>query len=123
MSRKPAPLQPVPEETARVARAIFLKGNPSLTLRDQLGVIFQDDDCVDLSPNDGHPGLSPWRFALITIIQFHENLANRHAAEAVWACIDWTSLLGLALTDAGGDFSVLRAFRDRLLAGSTEERL
>ncbi len=29
MSLKPAPIQPVPEETARVARAAFRKGNPS----------------------------------------------------------------------------------------------
>jgi transposase len=123
MSLKPTPIQPVPEETARVARAAFPKGNPYLTLRDQLGVIFQDDDCVDLYPNDGHPGLSPWRLALITIIQFRENLADRQAAEAVRARIDWKYLLGLALTDAGCDFSVLSAFRDRLLAGSAAERL
>ena len=47
MSLKPTPIQPVPAETARVARAAFPKGNPYLTLRDQLGVIFQDDDFVD----------------------------------------------------------------------------
>src|ERR687893_713036 len=28
MSLKPSPIQPVPEETARVARAVFRKGNP-----------------------------------------------------------------------------------------------
>jgi transposase len=123
MSLKPTPIQPVPEETARVARAAFPKGNPYLTLRDQLGVIFQDDDFVDLYPNDGHPGLSPWRLALITIIQFRENLADRQAAEAVRARIDWKYLLGLELTDAGFDFSVLSECRDRLLAGSAEERL
>jgi transposase len=94
MSLKPTPIHPVPEETARVARAAFPTGNPSLTLRDQRGVIFQDDDFVDLYPNDGHPGLSPWRFALITIIQFRENLADRQAAEAVRARIDWKYLLG-----------------------------
>src|SRR5918992_1105098 len=107
MSLQPTPIQPVPEETARVARAAFPKGNPYLTLRDQLGVIFPDDDFVDLSPDNGQPGLSPWRLALITIMQFRENLADRQTAEAVRARIDWKYLLGLDLTDAGFDFSAL----------------
>jgi transposase len=123
MSLKLHPIQSVPEETARVARAAFPKGNPYLTLRDQLGVIFKDDDFADLYPNNGHPGLSPWRLAWITIMQFRENLADRQAAEAVRARIDWKYLLGLDLTDAGFDFSVLSEFRDRLLADSAEERL
>ena len=37
MSLKPDPIQPVPEETARIARAAFRKGNPLLGLRDELG--------------------------------------------------------------------------------------
>lgn len=32
----------VPEETARVARAAFPKGNPYLTLRDELKTIYTD---------------------------------------------------------------------------------
>jgi len=56
-------------------------------------------------------------------MQFRENLADRQAAEAVPARIDWKYLLGLELTDPGCDFSVLSEFRDRLLAGSAEERL
>ena len=42
MSLRPAVIQPVPEETARVARAAFRKGNPLLSLRDELGAIFAD---------------------------------------------------------------------------------
>src|SRR5215813_14217488 len=56
-------------------------------------------------------------------MQFRENLADRQAAEAVRARIDWKYLLGLALTDAGFDFSVRSAFRDRLLASRREELL
>src|SRR4030095_10487895 len=52
-----------------------------------------------------------------------ENLADRQAAEAVRARIDWKYLLGLDLTDPGVDFSVLSEFRDRVLAGSAEELL
>ena len=56
-------------------------------------------------------------------MQFRENLADRQAAEAVRARIDWKYLLGLELTDPGFDFSVLSEFRDRLLAGNAEELL
>jgi transposase len=56
-------------------------------------------------------------------MQFRENLADRQAAEAVRARIDWKYLLGLDLTDPGFDFSVLSEFRDRLLAGSAGELL
>jgi transposase len=56
-------------------------------------------------------------------MQFRENLADRQAAEAVRARIDWKYLLSLDLTDPGFDFSVLSEFRDRLLAGDAEELL
>jgi transposase len=123
MSLRLHPLEPVPEDTARVAHAAFSKGNPYLMLRDALGPIFQDEDFAALFPACGQPGLPPWRLALITIMQFRENLADRQAAEAVRARIDWKYLLGLELTDPGFDFSVLSAFRARLLEGSAEELL
>lgn len=123
MSLRPEPLEPVPEQTAQVARAAFPKGHPYLTLRAELGTIFQDDDFADLYAHEGQPGLSPWRLALVTIMQFREHLADRQAAEAVRARIDWKYLLGLELTDPGFDFSVLSEFRDRLLSGHAEERL
>jgi transposase len=123
MSLHPHIVEPVPEETARVAHAAFPKGHPYLTFRDALGTIFQDEDFTALFPAWGQPGLPPWRLALVTIMQFREHLADRQAAEAVRARIDWKYLLSLELTDPGFDFSVLSEFRDRLLAGSAEELL
>jgi transposase len=123
MSLHPNIVEPVPEETARVAHAAFPKGHPYLTFRDALGTIFQDEDFIALFPAWGQPGLPPWRLALVTLMQFRENLADRQAAEAVRARIDWKYLLSLELTDPGFDFSVLSAFRDRLLAGSAEALL
>ena len=123
MSLHPQPMTPVPEQTARVAHAAFPKGHPYLMLRDHLGTIFQDEDFATLFPAWGYPGLPPWRLALVTILQFRENLADRQAAEAVRARIDWKYLLSLELTDPGFDFSVLSEFRDRLLAGSAEALL
>jgi transposase len=89
MPLKSSLIQPVPDEAARIAKAAFRKGNPLLTLRDELGTIFADADFADLFPKLGQPGLPPWRLALITILRFRENLADRQAAEAVRARIDW----------------------------------
>jgi transposase len=123
MSLHPHVIEPVPEDPARVARAAFPKGHPYLTFRDALGTIFQDEDFAALCPASGQPGLSPWRLALVTLLQFRENWADRQAAEAVRARIDWKYLLSLELTEPGFDFSVLSEFRDRLLAGSAEALL
>src|SRR5687767_8936084 len=120
---KTSPIEPVPEGTARVAKAAFRKGNPLLSLRDELGAIFVDADFANLFPKLGQPGLPPWRLALITLLQFREDLPDRRAAEAVRTRIDWKYLLGLELTDPGFDHSVLCEFRARLLEGSAEERL
>ena len=67
MSLRPHALEPVPEETARVARAAFPKGNPYLLLRDTLGTIFRDDDFAPCFPLDGQPGLRLALGAHITI--------------------------------------------------------
>lgn len=123
MLLKPSSTPIIPEDTARVARAAFPKGTPYLMLRDELGVVFTDEDFADLFPQRGQPALAPWRLALVTVMQFRENLSDRQAAEAVRARIDWKYLLGLELSDPGFDFSVLSEFRDRLLAGEAEQRL
>src|ERR671919_1284884 len=123
MSLKPGPIQPIPEETIQVARAAFPKGNLYLTLRDKLGSIFQDEDFAGLFPADGQPALPPWRLALVTILQFRENLPDRQAAEAVRARIDWKYALSLELTDPGFDHSVLCEFRLRLIGNGMEQRV
>ena len=118
MCLKPSAIQPVPDETGRVAQAAFPKGNPYLTLRDRLGTIYRDEDFVDLYPKKGQPAFSPWRLALVTLVQFRESLSDRQAAEAVRARIDLKYLLGLELTDAGFNYSILSEFRDRLREGN-----
>lgn len=123
MSLHPASLGPVPEETTLIARAAFAKGNAYLRLRDELGTLFEDPAFASLFPARGQPAESPWRLALVTLLQFAENLSDRQAAQAVRARIDWKYLLGLELSDAGFDSSVLSEFRTRLLRGGAEEQL
>lgn len=113
----------VPEDTARVARAAFPKGNPYLLLRDELETVYDDTQFTELYAQVGQPAEPPWRLALVTILQFAEELSDRQAADAVRSRIDWKYLLGLPLEDAGFHYSVLSEFRDRLIHGQQEQAL
>lgn len=123
MSLRPQPVNAVPEETARVAHAIYPKGNIYMRMRDELGTFFCDADFADLFPDQGQPALAPWRLALVTVMQFVESLSDRQAAEAVRDRISWKYALGLEIADQGFNFSVLSEFRDRVVQGSAEHRL
>lgn len=123
MSLKPTPIPPVPEETARVARAAFPKGSVVMQLRDELGSLYTDDQFADLFPTHGQPAEAPWRLALVTVLQFMEHLTDRQAADAVRRCVDWKYSLSLDLTDPGFDHTVLSEFRTRLVEGHAELRL
>jgi transposase len=86
MSLKPEPIHPNPQETARVAKAAFPKGSTFMRMRDELGILYQDEAFATLFPQDGQPALAPWRLALITIMQFAERLPDRQAAEQLTQC-------------------------------------
>lgn len=123
MSLQPQEVPPVPDETRRIARAAFPKGNVYIRMRDALGAIYQDQLFAPLFPARGQPAASPWRLALTTVMQFAEGLSDRQAADAVRSRIDWKYALSLELTDPGFDFSILSEFRARLIAGSLEHQL
>jgi transposase len=123
MSLCPQRLNPVPPITRQVAKAAFPKGNLYVTLRDEIGTFYKDQDFEKLFSIEGHPAISPWRLALISVMQYIEGLSDRQAAEAVRSRIDWKYALGLELTDSGFDFSVLSEFRQRLITGEVESQL
>lgn len=117
MSMQPREPGEIPVETVRVARAAFPKGSLAIRVRDELGVLFADEQFADLFPVRGKPAWSPGRLAMVLVLQFVEGSTDRQAAEAVRARIDWKFALGLELADPGFDFSVLSEFRDRLVGG------
>jgi transposase len=123
MSLKPFSACVVPEQTASVARRAFPEGSLCIRIFDELGTIFQDQDFADLYSQYGQPGQSPFRLALVTVLQFIEGLSDRGAADAVRGRIDWKYLLCLELDDPGFDHSVLCEFRARLLEGGAERIL
>jgi transposase len=113
----------IPEMTVEVAKAAFPKGNAVMKIRDELGPLFADDEFAALYPTIGQPAESPARLALVTILQFMENLTDREAADAVRSRIDWKYLLGLELTDPGFHYSVLSEFRQQMLEQGAENIL
>src|SRR5437660_294233 len=123
MSMYARELGSIPEETARVARAACPKGTLAMRLRDELGELYQDEHFADLYPVEGQPAYDPWRLAVVTVLQYAEGLTDRQAANAVRERIDWKYALGLELTDAGCDFSVLSEFRARLVESQQETLL
>ena len=118
MSMQPRPWPEVPAGTARVARKAFRKGTLAMRARDELGAWYEDAQFGGAYGVRGAPGVSPAQLAMVTVLQFTENLTDRQAADAVRGRLDWKYCLGLALDDEGFDFSVLSEFRSRLVAAA-----
>jgi transposase len=94
-----------------------------MRLRHALGELYQDEQFAALYPLEGQPAYAPWQLAMVTVLQFAENLTDRQAANAVRERIDWKYSLGLELTDPGFDFSLLAEFRLRLVEAGAESLL
>src|SRR5919198_1516212 len=123
MSMQPRPWPEVPESTARVARAAFPKGSLAMRVRDELGPMFADAQFAQAFGRRGRRGISPGQLALVSVLQFADNLTDRQAADAVRGRIDWKYALGLELSDPGFDHTVLTGFRGRLLEHGLERRV
>jgi len=89
MSLHPHATYVVPEETQRVARAAFPRGNIYMQVADRLGLIYHDTQFAALFSPHGQPAQAPARLALATVLQFAEGLSDRQAADAVRSRIDW----------------------------------
>jgi hypothetical protein len=56
-----------PEETLRVARAAFPRGNSSMRIYDALGPIYRNPQFARLFPEDGQPALAPAQLAPVRV--------------------------------------------------------
>src|SRR3954451_13093116 len=83
MSMRPRVLAEVPEQTVAVARAAFRKPTRAMRVRDELGEVFADEAFIDAFGVRGRPGISPGQLAMVTVLQFAEDLTDRQAADAV----------------------------------------
>jgi transposase len=71
----------------------------------------------------GRPDESSGCLALVTALQFAENPTDWQTADSVRGRIDWKYLLGLDLTDAGFDYTLLHELRNRLLENAAGHKL
>ena len=70
MSLKPEGINPIPEETARLAHGASPKGNVFMHMRDELGAIYPDETFAHWLSPTGQPAEAPWRLAFVTIVRF-----------------------------------------------------
>lgn len=120
---QPRSLVEIPEQTVLVARAAFPQGSVAMSARDELGEAFGDEQFTAAFGSRGAPAESPGALALVTALQYAENLTDRQAAAMVARAIDWKYAMGLELTDPGFDPSVLSKFRTRLVEHGLEEQV
>ncbi|WP_405540785.1 transposase [Streptomyces sp. NBC_00075] len=118
-----APGRLIPLLTVRMAQASNPRGTTAMWMRDRLDGLFTDEDFAGWYPADGRRRLSPARLALVSVLQYAENLTDRQAAKAVRCRLDWKYCLGLELDDPGFDHSVLSEFRARMAEGDRADRL
>jgi transposase len=123
VSMRPQAVPRIPEQTVAVARAAFPRGSLAISVRDELAAVFTDDQFAGAFGARGAPAESPGALALVTALQFAENLTDRQAVGMVARAIDWKYALGLELTDPGFDHSVLSKFRSRLVEHGLEEQV
>ena len=123
MTLKPSAIPPIPELPRAIAQAAFPKGNLYLHMRDELVSLYTDELFINVYSEEGQPSWSQWRFALVTVMQFAENLSDHQAADAVRARLDWKYALSLDLTDPGFHYSILSEFRVRLVEHDQGQRL
>lgn len=59
MSLHPQAVPPVPQSTARVARAAFRRGNVYMRMRDEFGALYTDESFAPLFPTRGQSAEAP----------------------------------------------------------------
>jgi|SRR5690242_4341812 len=104
---------PIPENTIRVARASYGKGNLYLRLGDQFnGLISKLDSELLAIQSDGYQGTL---LAALTIIQYVEGLTDTELSESLHSRIDLRYALHLPNPGPSLDPFVLCSFRKKVL--------
>jgi len=96
---------------------ILEKDDPMIIFSKEIHPRFKDSDFIKFYSNKGRNGISPSLLAMITLLQFKENLSDEETVRACLTRIDWKIALHLPLRIKQGDFFVsetLCMFRKRL---------
>ena len=74
---------------------------------DELGSWYENGNFAAVYPVRGAPGISPAQLAMVTVLQFCENLTDRQAADEARGRVDWKYCLSMELADEGFEFTTL----------------
>lgn len=111
-------------DAAALCRHLVAEDSVHAFLADHRRDLFPDDLFADLFPSGrGRPSVPADVVATVMVLQSLEGLSDRDAASALRTNIAWKVAAGLALDDAGINYSVLTYWRTRLRASDAPERI
>jgi IS5 family transposase len=111
-------------DAAALCRGLVADGSVEAFLADHRRELFSDELFADLFPSGrGRPSVPADVVATVMVLQALEGLSDRDAAKALRDRISWKVATGLALDDAGFDYSVLTYWRARLRRSDAPERI
>jgi IS5 family transposase len=111
-------------DAAALCRQLVPEGSVEAFLADHRRELFPDEMFADLfGSGRGRPSVPADVIATVMVLQALEGLSDRDAARALRDRISWKVAAGLALDDAGFDYSVLTYWRARLRKSARPERI
>jgi IS5 family transposase len=111
-------------DAAALCRQLVPGGSVEAFLADHRKELFPDEMFADLfASRRGRPSIPADVVASVMVLQALEGLSDRDAARALTDRISWKVAAGLALDDAGFDYSVLTYWRTRLRSSERPERI
>lgn len=111
-------------DAAALCRQLIPDASVEAFLADHRRDLFPDELFADLFPSvRGRPSVPADVIATVMVLQALEGLSDRDAARALRDRISWKVATGLALDDAGFDYSVLTYWRTRLRRSERPERI
>ena len=111
-------------DAAALCRQLVPQGSVEAFLADHRHELFPDAMFEDLFLSKrGRPSIPADTVASVMVLQALEGLSDRDAARALTDRISWKVACGLALDEAGFDYSVLTYWRTRLRHSERPERI
>ena len=111
-------------DAAALCRQLVPEGSVEAFLADHRRELFPDELFADLFPSGrGRPSVPADVIATVMVLQALEGLSDRETARALRDRISWKVAAGVALDDAGLDYSVLTYWRTRLRCSERPERI
>jgi len=111
-------------DASALCRQLVPEGSVEAFLADHRHELFPDKMFEDLFLSKrGRPSIAADTVASVMVLQALEGLSDRDAARALTDRISWKVACGLALDEAGFDYSVLTYWRSRLRNSARPERI